>query len=630
MYSFLQQKPFTSINKKIWFWLCFFSCFVSFSQTYYSVDPTYLSFKSEKNNLITNYHNFYPDTSINNLHNFFARNFSGNIGLPSSNYLLSYGTNDLGFNLYPSVYKNDMYADNQVNYYRTKGPYANLTGIAGSKKLQIFKMLFTHTYKDKVNITLKFSRYTSQGFYLRQQSYTNNFYLSSNYKNKSSRLGYYFYVLANGNKNKENGGIRADSLSDKTLLDNKELFPVKLNGATRDNRELRVMFNPYLKLNKGNDSSRINHFIQVKSTFASNAYKYTDDNIATDKYYTIIYLDTARTHDSTHVRKFINEISYAAVTTNSNFALSFGYKNEINQVWQKADSVFSNNIVTADLVFRKTLTPEEAQVEARNKKDIQSHFNFQYIFNGANKGNYKIESKTVLSLNKGKQRYVYLNILAEERSADYIYNYWVSNHFSWFNNGFKPQQQTQAILGINLNKYISTSVFVQNLNNYLYFDNVALAAQYSKPITNMGLNINLSKVFFKHLGLSLNYILQNTSNTSYVRLPKNQATAKLFYTGILFKNNLQLQIGSQVQIYDSFYAYGYMPSTQAFYLQENFRTTPYPFVDVYINARIRPVAFFLKVENAAYGFTGTKYAFMPGYLQTDRAFRLGISWTFFD
>lgn len=603
---------------------------ISKAQVFYSTDPNYLSFKTEKNNLITKYHFWYPDSSIVNLHNYFPRNFLGNIGLPSPNYLLNYGTNDIGFNFCPSPYKNDLYADSQVNYYRTKGPYANLTGVAGSKKFQAFKMLFTHTYK-RVNVTLKFSRYTSQGFYLKQQSYTNNFYLSSNYTTKKERFGYYFYVLNNGNKNKENGGIKSDSLTDKTFLDNKELLPVKLNNAARNNRELKVMFNPYFKLNRSADSStKVEHFIQLKSAFASNSYQYKDENISSDNYYIITYLDTLRTNDSAHTRKFNNEISYAAVSTNSNFAVSVGYKNEINQVWQKADSVFLNHIATADLVFKKNLTREENQVAIGHQQEIQTHFNVQYIFDGANKGNYKAENRTVLLLDRAKQRYLYLNLLLEDRSADYIYNYWVSNHFTWFNNGYRSQQQTQAILGFNLNKYFASSVFIQNINNYLYFDNVALPRQYSTTLTNLGVNLNFTKVLFKHLGTSLEYRLQNTSNTTYVRLPKHQATAKLFYTGILFKNNLQLQIGGQLQMYDSFYAYGYMPSTQAFYLQENFKTSPYPFLDVYLNARIRPVNFFLKIENALFGFAGKNYSFVQGYYQTDRAFRLGISWTFFD
>ena len=627
MPDFFKQKR--SFLKKTW--LLLFGCFVFFSQaqSYYSTDQKYLKSKQERNNVISNYRYAYPDTVINNLHSYFPRNFLGNIGLPSPTYILTYGTNNLGFNFYTPPYQNDVFTENQIEYYRSKGPYANLTGIAGSKKFQIFKMLFTHTYKNKINITLKFSRYTSQGFYLKQQSYTNNFFLTSNYTTKNERSGYYFYILANGNKNKENGGIVGDTLTEGTFLRNKELFTTRLTGASRENKELKGMFNPYFRINKQQDSTtQTNHFIQLKSTIASNSYKYKDDNLAIDKYYTLMYLDTVKTRDSSHVIKMLNEINYSAVTTNSNFAFSIGYKNEINRVWQKTDSLFYNHIANADIAYRKTFAATDSL--KTNGKDLESYLNFQYVFEGANAGNYKAESRTIFSFNKVKSRLLYFNLLAESRSADHIYNNWISNHFTWFKTGYKPQQQLQAVLGFNLNKYISSSVFIQNTNNYLFFDNVALPQQYSKPLTNIGVKLNFTKVFLKHIGVGLNYVFQNTSNTTYVRLPKNQGTAKLFYTGILFKNNLQLQIGAQLQAYQSFDSYGYMPATQAFYLQEGFKTEPYPFLDIYLNARIRPVSFFLKVENALYGFAGPNYALTQGYYQTDRAFRFGISWTFFD
>lgn len=193
-------------------------------------------------------------------------------------------------------------------YYRSKGPFASLNGIAGSKEFQIFKMLFTHTYKDKVNLTVGFNRYTSKGYYLRQQSYTNNFYLSSNYTNRSKRAGYYLYLLNNGNKNQENGGIKDSVLTDSSMVLNKNLFKTNLD-AKRDNREFKAMINPWYRLNKLSDSSHAtDHYVQFKSSFTTNSYRYSD----TARYfYDRTYLDTIETIDSTRVRKFINELYYA-------------------------------------------------------------------------------------------------------------------------------------------------------------------------------------------------------------------------------------------------------------------------------------------------------------------------------
>ena len=625
MFHLFKKEYSTEVSKKLLTLVLGALVFSTTAQVFYSTNPLYLKSKSEQNNLLSTYRCNYPDTSITELSNYFPRNFMGNMGMPSPNYLLKYGTGNLGFQLLPSPLENDKFKDSQVMYYRSKGPYASLNGIAGSKEFQIFKMLFTHTYKDKVNLTVGFNRYTSKGYYLRQQTYTNNFYLSSNYTSRSKRAGYYLYLLNNGNKNQENGGIIDSVLTDSSMVLNKNLFKTNLN-AKRDNREFKAMLNPWYRLNKLSDSSHAtDHFVQFKSSFATNAYRYED----TARYfYDRTYLDTIKTVDSTRVRKFINELYYAFLKRNETLGFSAGYKNEINQVWQHTDSVFVNHMLQSDLVYRTKLSSKDSSTKF--PKTFETHLNAQYVLAGSNAGDYKLESSSRLEFNPLKKRELFLNVLVEQRHADYMYNTWISNHFYWFNKGLGAQQQFQVKLGIQLGKYFTASVFNQNISNYLYFDKEGNSAQYKGTISNLGVNLTFTKIFFKHLGFALSHVYQSTSNTDVVRIPQNASTIKLFYSGSTAGANMQLQIGTQLQVYESFYAYNYMPSTQVFYLQDNFKTDLYPYLDVYVNVRIRPVSFFLKMENSLHGLSGPNYAFVPGYYQTDRAFRFGITWVFFD
>ena len=599
------------------------------AQVRYSTKTDYLKVKEEQNNVISPYQPVFPDTIVTDLSNFFPRNFMGNIGLPSPNYMLDFGTDQLGFRFFDAPTGNDRFKEKQVEYYRTQGPYAALTGITGAKQLQAFKLLFTHTYKEKVNVTLKLNRYSSMGFYKRQQTYANNFFLSSNYTAGHKRLGYYFYVLNNGNRNQENGGIKDGLLTDSTVKISKELLPVTLSAANRDNRETKLMINPWFRLNRRADSlNGTDHYLYIKSTVSFNTYRYRDSRIKEDNYYKLFYLDTLSTKDSSNVRKLSNELGYALITSDGKLLLSAGYKNEINRVWQKADSVFLNHIVSADFVYRTG--PKLSDTSRNTGRGLEFSLTTQYVASGSNTGNYKIESKNCYNFNRLKNRSIFINLLYEERNPDYIYNYWISNHFQWFNNKYNPQRQFQTNLGVNLGSSFSASLFYQNVNKYLYFDVVAMPRQYPKAITNAGLRLQYRRIILKHIGVSASYTFQNTSHENYIRIPRNSGTVQLFYHGNLFKNNLQLQIGSQVQAYQSFMAYAYMPSTQVFYLQNNFKTETYPFVDVYLNARIRPVSFFIKLENILNGRFGTNYSLVPGYYQTDLAFRFGLTWTFFD
>jgi hypothetical protein len=73
-----------------------------------------------------------------------------------------------------------------------------------------------------------------------------------------------------------------------------------------------------------------------------------------------------------------------------------------------------------------------------------------------------------------------------------------------------------------------------------------------------------------------------------------------------------------------------MPATQVFYLQSAVRTSTFPYVDLYLSGRIRPVSFFVKAENLLANILGNNYFLQPGYFQPNTAIRLGISWMFFD
>ena len=628
MFHFLKKEDHTVVFKRLCTILLVCLGFKTYAQVFYSTDPNYLKSKTEQNNLLTDYKYNYPDTSIVEQINYFPRNYMGNMGLASPDYIWNYGTGDLGFRLVRSPLTADKTKDADVKYFRSAGPYASLTGIAGSKEFQIFKLLFTETYKGKVNITVGFNRYTSKGFYLKQQTYTNNFYLSSNYTSGNKRSGYYFYILNNGNKSQENGGIKDGALTDSSLLYDKALFKVNLASANRDNRELKVMINPWLQLNRKDSAATINHYLQLKSRFSNNSYRYKDLYDTVGRFYKTAYLDTVKTNDSSHVRQLANELSYSLLGVNNKFGFSVGYKNELNEVWQKMASVFMMHSLKSDIFYRTPVASKDSL--DKRIKFFETAFTAQYILAGANSGNYKAESNSVYSFNEGKKRNVFLNVLYEKRSADYIYNTWVSNHFFWFNKGLKPQQQLQLKLGVNLGRLFSASVFYQTITNYLYFDQEGKSQQYTGAIQNLGLNLNFTKIFFRHLGIALNDTYQNTSKTAFVRVPQNTSTAKLFYTGSLSHNNLQLQIGTQIQVYESFYSYAYMPSTQVFYVQDKFKTTTYPYLDVYLSARIRPVSFFVKVENVLAGLAGPNYSFVPGYYQTDRAFRFGLTWVFFD
>ena len=597
------------------------------AQVQYVTDSSYIKTlaNSDKNNC-ESFKNSGSDSTINNFQNYYPRNTSGNLGLPSAPLLMNYEVRSLGFKMYHAPYDLDMISESKVTFYQTKGPYASLTGIAGSKQEQLFRMLFTHTFKNRMNITLAFNRYGAIGFYKKQQSFTNNFYTTTNYTSKGGRAGYYAYFLFNKVKHQENGGIKNDSLFLVSVRVNKQLLPVNLNDARREVRYTDAELNPWLRLNKTEDSSTIfSHYIDYTIHYSGNYTKYLDRGIAADGFYQNTYLDTALTLDSTHWRSISNGGKYTLKINPLNTRLQIGVKNEYTLVHQYRDSTIINNSVNAGIFY--------------NTNSINAYAKADFIYQGSNQNDYSLDlgakyylntTRASDSLKKRPTFVLNVNVNAEKRHPDFIYNTWYSNHIRW-NNNFSPTDKLQGRFSISTaNNRFDVGVLAQNISNQVYFNNLALPFQTPVSIQNLSLFIKKDFLLWRHLGINAGYINQSTSNEAIVSVPKHVINGALYYQGNLFKKALQLQIGFSGQYFSSFYGYNYMPATNAYYVQTNITVGNYPYIDFFLNARIKPVRIFVKIDHVAQGFLGRNYSLSPGYLQNDRAFRFGLNWVFFD
>jgi hypothetical protein len=594
------------------------------SQVFYPVDSSYISVVTHEQKL--NFRSFkYQkiDTSINRIQNYSPYNTNGSYGLPSSPLTFSYETKKLGFNFYQAPYQNDVFNQHHILYYQTKGPFASLTGIAGSKQEQNFDFLFSNTLKNKLNITLGFKRYGSLGFYKRQQTFTNNFYTSSHYKSKSNRVGYYAFFLFNKNKHLENGGLTSDTVFKENININKQLLALNLSAAKRELRQTTVNFNPWFRLNKKEDSSTVfSHYINYEIEYRGNYSKYLDDGISTDNYYNVFYFDTLKTNDSSHWRNFSNAVNYVLTIKPIHSKLQVGFRNEFNQTHQHGfDSVIKNNSLQAGFYI--------------NDKSYNGFIKASYIVNGGNATDYQIEInneiiKKLVIRDKSFSYKLLINFSREQRHPDYIYNRWISNHYQWKNN-FVPIEKIQSTIGVSsLDNRFGFGVISQNIKNQIYLNELVTPEQTSATIQNMTAFIYKDFLIAKHLGINVKYNYQSSSYQAITSLPTHIFNSALFYQGALFKNALQLQVGFNATYFSEFNGMAYSPALNMYYVQTQKTVGNYPYVDFFINARIKPVRFFIKIDHVNQGFFGSNYSLTPNYIQNDRAFKFGLNWLFFD
>lgn len=597
--------------------------FLSKAQVKYPSDSTFISTLShrDKNNFL-NFSYIKIDSSITNFQNYFPRNTNGHLGQASSPLFVKNQSQSIGFQMYNAPYQNDMIKGDDVKYYQTKGPYASLTGIAGSKQEQSFKLLFSNTFKNKLNLTLTFNRYSGIGFYKYQQSFTNNLYITSNYHSANNRVGYYAYVLFNKLKHQENGGLSNDSLFLENVNINKFLLPLNLTTAKREYRSTSFDFNPWFRLNKTDDSSTVlSHYVDYQLHYSGNYTKYTDTKSGSGNFYNVYYLDTVASKDSTHWRTISNGLNYILKISPINTKIKFGYKNEVNQTYQHSDSLFMNHFVDAGVYF--------------SSKNYAGFLKGSYIVQGSNQNDYLIELGN---------RYIYhmpwrhsklpieitLNASAEKRHPDFIFNTWLSNHYAW-SNRFLPTDKLQSTLVFSSTDHrFDIGVVIQSIDHFIYFNEQAVPAQSPISIQNISAFIHKDILLFKHLGISGKYNYQSSSYQAIVSIPNHIINGAIYYQGNLFKNALQLQVGFNAQYFSEFYGYAYMPATNQYYVQTTKTVGNYPFVDFFLNARIKPVRFFVKIDHVTQGLLGSGYSLTPGYIQNDRAFKFGLNWLFFD
>lgn len=593
------------------------------AQVAYITDSSHVrTLSNEDRANLEGFQNNKTDTSITDFQNYYPRNSSGNIGLPSAPLFLKYQQRSLGFKFYQAPYQNDMISEGRVKFYQTKGPYGSLTGIAGTKQEQMFRMIFTHTFKNRLNLALGFNRYSSIGFYRRQVSFTDNLYISSNYTTKKGRAGYYAYFLFNKLKHNESGGISDNSLFLQNPRVTKQLLPVYLSQARREVRFTTVEVNPWFRLNQTEDSSTVlSHVVDYKLNYNGNYTKYIDGALQNDLYYPYYYLDTLTTKDSTHCRTISNSGRYILRIRPLFTSLQLGVKNEYTQLYQYNDTTFMNNSVEAGLFV--------------NTADFNAFVKTAYIYQGSNRNDYQLEAGVKYRL---KIAYDFFKVPfvvqaktgIEKRHPDYIYNSIYSNNFVWRNN-FSPTDRTQAMLSISTDdNRFSMGAFVQNTDNQLFFNSDATPSQAPVAIQSMAYFIRKDMLFFRHLGLNVGYVYQTSTEENVVSVPDHVLNGSLYYEGNLFKKALNLQVGFSCQYFSDFYGYNYMPATNVFYTQTKGSVGNYPYIDFFLNARIRPVRIFVKIDHVAQGFLGSNYSLGPGYLQNDRAFKFGVNWIFFD
>lgn len=570
---------------------------------------------------------FCINSSLHDFQKYIPKNTLGNTGLAVNELYYNPFTIEPGFNYFKNNFSNYFFSPQNIQFYNTRTPYTDLFYVIGTKKEQFFKMTFSYNIKKNWNVTTDFMRIRSEGTYLRQNTNDNSIAISTNYKSENNKYWVLGGIIFNSYKNAENGGIADDSVFKKGGSVDQRLLDISLTDSKHNFGNANVFIKQIYNLgSKSSDTTKqeiipSSRFI-LNSSLDATYLKYEDNN-PTSGYYSNIFYDSTRTADSTFFYKVDNELSwkrlnnhkYRGVMDILGFGLSL--KHEFIKVQQKStDSVFNNIMGGAEIY------------NTYSQHSLFWNVSGKYVLTGYNKEDYDLKG---IIKKENKDSLISITVKTESRlqAPDFIYNSYKSNNFYW-SNSFDKAKKIGAEVYFSLEKYdFEINAGINTYSNILYFDNYAMARQFKGKLTIISAAIKKDFNFYNwHLNNKVIY--QNVPDSSVIRVPEFILEHSLYYENDLLKKALVLQVGASMFYTSSYYANAYMPSTAEFYLQTEKKYGAYPFIDFFINAQVKTVRIFFKIDHLNSGWTGSNYILTPNYPYPGRTFKFGVSWKFYD
>ncbi|OON69405.1 hypothetical protein B0919_09000 [Hymenobacter sp. CRA2] len=591
------------------------------------------------------------DTSLTGIHNsrnwYYDSTFQqdlGNVGLASRRLLWDTNT-QLGARLGRNAFDKYFRDPATIPYYDTRSPYTFFRFVQGSQGEQIFEGSYSRSIKKAVNVGIAYERFGankqlgSPGNSRASQVAHSGVLIFARYQTKDDR----YHVLANyyvgRHRAIEQGGIRPSATDGDTLsnLFDYRAETVWLTQAQNvDNRDRFHLAHTYNLVGKGLTAF---HVLDWQRQYN----RYTDDALSISNLAPVFYprfrLDSTKTDDRANYRQIEN---------------TFGLLGRSSWAEYRVYGRYRNARLTTNSFFTRALPGRVAQADtAINQLFAGGNLAFRWrkIFGVELAGEYKFFNEFWL---RGQLRLGPLTgqVLHSTYAPTLTQQRFYGNHYYW-NRDLRNTTVDHVTVGLDqrfgdaqarLQQRIQLSASGVNIYQLVYYGQDGANSRDFRP-----LQLSDSKrLFIGFVRHQLRYgVLRLDNQLTYtqggdgegLRIPKLVANSRIYFEGHLLKKVLYSQVGVETYVQSRYTPYDYSPSTQQFFVQDQFTSRTYPIVDVFFTADIKTVSVFLKMAYVNQGLYRHDSGFFPetdGYFPTPfytgipRSFQLGLKWNFFD
>lgn len=582
------------------------------------------------------------DTLMDNFHiynpvfkNSITSSYVGNLGTPALNNDFFARTANNGYFFLNSreVY---LLKPESVVFYNTRTPYTRLDYSQSENKTvkneTRFNVFHSQNATPYLNFTLRLEMAKSTGQYLAQESKNNFITLYSSYNKENLNL--YAGAISNLIRNNENGG-----LSDESFIFNgagSEFLNTNLNNSSTQfnsnyffaNGEYR--FGKTIQTEGEPDKFRPIFGVLYQSIYQRDKHEFIDEENEENTFFENTFYGNDYTKDSIRFNK-ISNVFQIKQYENANKKISFGKRAFLGQEYVTTSfpgiELASQQIRTKD---NFTNIYAGGGIFRQTGKFWNWNFTGKIYLLGRNIGQTELSgviSKPFTILNDTLAS-VKITGAIENRVADYFQEKFYSNHFQW-NNNFNMEQRMVAGGSFNSPKHnLKVSANYALINNYIYNNENGIPDQTGTEL--LILSAFADKDFtFRNLHFRTRILWQQASNENYIHLPDLSAFISGYYKFVISKV-MFTQFGFDTRYNTAYYADAYAPSTGLFYLQSEKKYGNYPYIDFFVNLRLKRTTVFFKMINAGTNFLDGKYFTVPNYPMPRSSLRFGVSWLFYD
>jgi len=497
----------------------------------------------------------------------------------------------------------------EPKYFDTKSPYTRIQIIWGGGGRSMTRVEFKRNINPRWNFGFNYRPILVDKQIDKRRKgdrhVTSQYYdFHSSYKSKNDRYLAYGYYRRLRHRVFENGGVYLSPGSDFESYFATNATPALYKAESADlKRELR--FDHQYRLASALELYQSVSWLKQRNDF-------------TDVYST-----------SNNLKPYDNWVKVKEDTLNADDRMNFGvfrqeagFKGRKGFLFYNAYYKFRNYRATY-----RYLDPDTVGVSAKGIEhfiggrlifDIDSLTRLSGTFEINQRGNYSLEA-----VMDGK--YLEGRFVQSVAAPGMFYRAYRGVHDVWANPGFYSTTglQAEAFLKVPSRRFsFSPGLGYTLLSGQVFFRKADFGqAQSVLPVQSTGSQsmlqpqLRMGVSFLKKMNLSVSAIhsLVTANADQALQVPDWLVNGQLAFKGLLFKGNLEAQIGIDLSWRSSWYAPGYDPVTQHYYVQTDERVDQWLGADIFINGRIKRGRFFYKLHNLMQAGGRPGYLLSPGY-----------------